>query len=106
VDRLLLPKAAASRHLHLLPPLSPRPSLVFQAAVRANLAVMSVVALRLLATVVRRALRAHQAPPIRAPTQEAPARSHRAWRLVAAPTTVAELLQAALLRLWPSLLLP
>jgi hypothetical protein len=97
--RLLQPRVAVSRRLHLLPQLNPRLSLVFLVVVRANQAVMLLVGLHLLATVVRRALQAHQAPQTRAPTQVALARSHRAWRLVAAPTMVAESLRAALLRL-------
>jgi hypothetical protein len=101
--RVLLPPKLVARHLRTLPLLNPRPFLVSLVVVRANLAVMLVVALRLLATVARRALLARRT---QAPTREAPAHSHRVWRLVAAPTMVTESLQAALLHWWPSLLLP
>ena len=101
--RPLRPRAVASHHLHLLLLLNRRPFLVFLAVVRASPAVTLVVALHLLAAVVRRA---HQAPRTQAPLQEDPARSRRVWRLAVAPTMVAEWSQAALLHLWPSLLLP
>jgi hypothetical protein len=106
VRRPLRPRVEASRPLHLPQPLNPRPSLVFLVAVHANQVVMLLVDLHLLVTVVRRALQDHQDHQTRAPTQEALARSHKVSRLVAAPTMVAEWLQAALLRLLRSLLLP